>query len=420
MKKLASVLLVYLICFLMYSIFSYSLTAPNLVLSSWQPYWRFQTWMWATFFNNRFLLTYAYAGLISLLTGVYFFLIQQKNLTAVSKKISITYFFILISVLLLASNALSYDIFNYIFNARMILIYHANPHVHAALEYSFDLWTRFMHNTHTPAPYGYGWTVLSLIPYLFGMGKFLLTWISFKIFSALSILLLWITYVKLTPQKPNNLSTWLILLNPLLLIEVVGNSHNDLWMMVPAMVSFLILSRSKKLSIQWPQIGTSLFLLLLSISIKYATFVIGPIWLLLVFNRMKWFTTQKRLIRLSNLTIAFWPFFCSLLLFLPLLTSQSQQFHPWYLSWILVWIPLFSQPPDSSKSIVETKLYALQNLWKSAIIALSISSLFRYLPYLLVGEYTSNVLLFQKYITWLPFIGFLLFVSIYQKYSHRA
>ncbi len=45
-------------------VFSFGLTDPNLVLSSWQPYWQFQQWSWKTFFLNREVLVATYVLLL--------------------------------------------------------------------------------------------------------------------------------------------------------------------------------------------------------------------------------------------------------------------------------------------------------------------------------------------------------------------
>jgi hypothetical protein len=70
---------------------------------------------------------------------------------------------------------------------------------------------------------------------------------------------------------------------------------------------------------------------------------------------------------------------------LPLLTARSQQFHPWYLSWVLVWIPLHKK-----------------TMWSWWVLILSLSSLFRYIPWLLNDGFSDAILLQQKGITWIP------------------
>ncbi len=419
----------YSLLLLVYAIYSYSMTAPNLVLSSNPVYWRFQTYMWETFFNNRPLLTYTYVVLITMIFGVYYILI--KRITDCGLRVSnrksyfvnrIIVVLLAIAPLVLAINALSYDVFSYIFNAKMVTYYHANPHVSVALDYYYDDWTRFMHNTHTPAPYGYGWTVLSLLPYSLGLGKFLLTLISFQLFGVVSYLLLVVSYWK-SKLKTNNQQLIAVLANPLLLIEVIGYFHNDLWMLIPAIFSFLLIKDMPNTRYEIRKIVLSLLLLLISISIKLVTVVLLPLWLLIIFypyirKLLNWYAG-----RLVDLVVNNWSLVASLLLFIPLLTVRSQQFHPWYLTWVLVWLPFIDQqktPQRTTRNEQRISDYGLwipklfdfaKPIWINSILVLSFSSMLRYLPYLWYGEHTDYSLMLQKLITWIPFIVFLILES---------
>ncbi len=115
----------------------------------------------------------------------------------------------------------SYDVFNYLFNAKMVWIYQVNPHIHAAIEFSRDPMLRFMQNVHTPAPYGYGSTALSLIPGLTWFTKnFTISFWAMKLFvTSFWLGQLWITKKlvnKLFPHEPWRF--WLLALNPLVLV----------------------------------------------------------------------------------------------------------------------------------------------------------------------------------------------------------
>ena len=134
-NKLSRCLLLYFLLLVIYTIFSYSLTAPNLVLNSWPPYWRFQTWMWNNFFNNRQLLTYSYLILLVSLFMTYFRIIKIWPKT---RKMTWWLPLLITSPLILSNNALSYDVFNYIFNAKMVVVYQANPHLQMALSFATD------------------------------------------------------------------------------------------------------------------------------------------------------------------------------------------------------------------------------------------------------------------------------------------
>ncbi len=377
----------------LYSVWSYSLTDPNLIISNWEPYWNWQKWMWSTFFLHADLLTRTFVVLGSGLFVGYGLLLRHLAQHPKPVQSHHRWWWLLVIIPLFVSyNALSHDVFNYLFNAKMVAIYEANPHVKVALEFPLDDWLRFMHNTHTPAPYGYGWTLISVLPFLAGMGKFLSSWLLFRAMSILSLGGLYWALQLAAKKLHRPLTTWslgVLFLNPLLLIEIISNSHNDIWMMAPAVAALGLvgpLSASSRAG-SWWRVGLSGVLLAFSISIKFSTLALTPLWLLLLISQLPLTQFTKRLLRQEWLT-SNWPFLASLLLFPLLVLSRSQQFHPWYLLWVLVWIPLFNHRSR------------WQNWWRTWLLALSVSSFFRYVPWLLAGGFEGNVFYQQKLVTW--------------------
>lgn len=384
-----------------YSIFSYALTDPNLVITSWAPYWQFQQWIWEVLFKNPMLLTSIYTVLIIGFFSVYFCGIRYLQTEKAENRYFFLHLILALSPLFLSYNALSHDVFNYMFNAKMVVLFQANPHIQTALEFGSDTWTRFMHNTHTPAPYGYGWTVFSLIPYSLGFHKFLPTWFIFKALAWISYFLLFIALKKLTEKLgKKSLSvenTWLIFANPLLFIEILSNLHNDLWMLVPAVFSLVFILKKPAKNL-WLSLFLSALFLGFSISTKLATIVLLPFW---IFWAVNWIPrAASYFASLKNLSFLF-PFFISVALFIPLFTIRSQQFLPWYLLWSLIWLPF---TPFLS--------------WKKLIVALSLSSLLRYLPWLWTGGFDGSVISDQKMITWVGGGLFFLLISFFFS-SHK-
>jgi len=390
-----------------YAIFSYALTDPNLVLSQWGPYWQFQLWMWENLFHNAGLTTGLYAGLMLLLFAVFAQILSKLDSVTARTRVVILAYVLMISPLLFSYNALSHDVFNYIFNARMVVEYGLDPHQQVALEFD-DTWTRFMHNTHTAAPYGYGWTGLSLVPYMLGFGYFSLTWMGFRMFSLLGLLLAGWVLQKLSRSMTGRERTLremaFFFLNPLVLIELLSNTHNDIWMLIPALAAFtLVWKLSVERSRRWLYVLSALIMFVFSISIKFTTLVWIPV-LMLVFvqqvlvsqlllrgldripllwvrNRAEWIA--RRVLSWINQRFVWLPSVSAVLAFLPLFTDRSQQFHPWYLVWSLIWIPFLT------KSWIGRVL-----------IVFSVSSMLRYLPWLYYGNYTSDVLALQRITTW--------------------
>lgn len=262
----------------------------------------------------------------------------------------------------------------------MVLIYHSNPHIHTALEFSGDPLLRFMNNTHTTAPYGYLWTALSLLPYLLGLNKFLLTFFAFKFFALLALLLALLISEKFF-KKVNYRQLAIFFFNPLVLIEVVSSAHNDLWMLVPALLAVYLANNLGQQ--KWLKILSIIALMTFSILIKYSTLALVP---LILYSLLK-----DKLGRLGKLNL--WQYqyeLMSLALFVPLLTERSRQFLPWYLLWPLIFVPL-----------VKNKW------WRNLLIVFSLSSLLRYLPWFYLipwmsfGMDTSAQIIWEKAITWL-------------------
>lgn len=386
-------IIIYGLILAVYAWWTWILTAPNLILSHWQPYWQWQTWMWSTFYSQRNLITGLFLLLVVALFALFLLIVKKERFLSL-KNFALAWV-IVITPLLFSFNALSFDVFNYLFNAKMVAVYQANPHQKVALDFSFDPWTRFMHNTHTAAPYGYGWTAISLLPYYLGMEKFTPAWMLSRIFNLLvmvAFLLLVIALQKKVTEKNNWQKIALFFFNPLVLIELISNMHNDLWMMLPALGAIYCLYQTPKDKIKnaWPKISrilASILLLCLSFSIKFATVALMPVFLFLFFD---FFKKEK-----SSWWIKIKPFIfdlAAILMFLPLLTVRSQFFHPWYLLWSLAFMPF-----------IKTKVV------KFSLLVLSFSSLLRYIPVLLANGFETYTLLYQQIITFVPLLLYLSF-----------
>ncbi len=419
-------LLLFFLVLVGYALWSYGLTDPNLVLLDWSPYWQFQQWAWQTLFHNRPLQTTLYVLLVGALFVIYSWitwLLRKLDLPITNIKhllLAFCIYCVVVSPLFISYNALSHDVFNYIFNARMVVKYQANPHQDVALKYNYDPWTRFMHNTHTPAPYWYGWTAVSIFPYLLGFGKFVVVWFNFRLFALLSLfiygLIIW-SWQKQQKQTPKLWQFAFFFLNPLIIIEIISNAHNDLWMMAPALLAFLLMLKQPK-STTWTII--SLGCLLFSISTKYATLILLPLWLILLkFQDPKRgvFSIFTKIINSSWHKLI--PWLISGLLFLPLLSDRSRWFLPWYLIWALSLTPLLVSEVWTSDlrrinisflDKIGSRSLLWGKYWIFWLLALSLSSLFRYVPWLWQGEYSQKITTEEIIITWL---GGLLYFGLF-------
>ena len=405
------VFIAFFITLLFYACFSYIFTDKNLVLTSHPLYWETQTYLWQNLSGNAVLLCVVLVLIITILCICYFFLLKKL------KKNSQNFWLYLaiISPLFFSYNALSHDIFNYLFNAKMVLVYQQNPHLVSALEFAdIDTWVRFMHNVHTAAPYGYGWTALSLIPSTLGFGKFTLTLLSFRVFTLFGLAFLYYSLQHLSPtlnkRRLHQHELALVFLNPLFLIEIISNYHNDIWMMAPAVLSISILLRTFTANLprknQVTHFSIAVLFLLVSISIKLVTVVLVPFFA--VAGMVLFFLPNNRwsrylavipthfISKIQEKVFTTLPTLLVIAFFLPLLTLRSQQFLPWYLIWSLVWLP-----------------FVKNTTVKNTILIFSVTSLFRYVPWIYNSfEYSSAVLSQQKMITWsIPLLYLALKVS---------
>ncbi|MEX0895704.1 MAG: hypothetical protein WDZ94_02075, partial [Patescibacteria group bacterium] len=92
---------------------------------------------------------------------------------------------------------------------------------------------------------------------------------------------------------------------------------------------------------------------------------------------------SERIINWLQRLVVWIPFSASILAFIPLLTARSQLFHPWYLTWSLIWLPFMKM-----------------TLWTKVLLVFSFSSLLRYLPWMYYGGYSDQVFLYQQLMTW--------------------
>jgi hypothetical protein len=224
--------------------------------------------------------------LFLLLFAIYPFLVLQAS--RLSRLILIGLLFFAFSY-----NAFSYDLFNYMFDARIVTKYGLNPYQSldsaqmqfnifqfntqdgrpTALDFPDDEWTRFMHWTHRPFPYGPGWLLVSIIPSFLGFQKFLLTFLLFKFLFLIAYLLsCWSIYrIILCLHQDRTLAFQAVALyafQPLVLIDGLLSPHLDNFMGAFALLAIFLTLQGRWL--------LSVFALLFSASIKFATLIYFP------------------------------------------------------------------------------------------------------------------------------------------------
>jgi hypothetical protein len=303
----------------------------------------------------RPMSTYLYAAIIVIMTIAYFWLIRVAQSGRMTSRVLFRMVIATALILVVSYPAFSYDFFNYLFTSRTVLLYHANPYAVVPLSYSgVDPYLNFMRWTHLTSAYTPVWIFVSLFPYLAGANFFITEVISFKAFLGLSYVVtawgIWRVQQK-DGEKEAVLSAAFFAFNPLVIIEALVSSHNDIAMMAVAILAML-LAHKKTLSF---------FLLSVSVSLKMMTFFLIPSLL---------FSWNKKLA-------------CAGMIVGLIMVSFTREPLPWYMVWV---IPFASLIPKKNWLIY-------------AVIGASLGFLVRYMPYLYLGNWDPPAMYWKNMLT---------------------
>lgn len=344
-------------------LFFYSFTQVDLGLtlsriSVWQ---RIQQFFQFIGYFNRPLSTGIFLFLLFLFFFLFlttFYLTSKKELT---RKEIYNIIFWVSGILFFSYNAFSYDLFNYIFDAKIVTFYKQNPYFHKALDYPSDPMLSFMHWTHRAYPYGPVWLGLTIPLSYVGLGYFLPTLYFFKLIAAASYLGSVFLLEKLIARlgvKNVLLGIVFFALNPLVLVEFLVSAHNDIVMMFLAILSLYLLFEKR--------FFLSIASFLASVGIKFVTIFLLPFYLWIFYAQIKNKTGYYRII------------FYSLLFFMIIpvvLASYRTNFQPWYLVYFLPFAAL----------LIDRYFVLIPS------VLISFSSLLLYLPFLYLGNWNSPV-----------------------------
>ncbi len=360
-------LIAYFLTLLFLTIYSYSQIDLNLTLSSNQTYQFFQNQLIQLGYFNRPISTLIYLLLLLLFFSFYLiFLYQVKHKKLIRKDI---FQLIVIScvILLFSYPAFSHDLFNYMFDARIVTKYHLNPYYYSALDFPDDLWIRFMHWTHRVYPYGPLWLLITLPLSYLGYGKFVLTLVFFKLFFVIFHLgNTYIIYKLLTRINPKYSLYGVVFyaLNPLVIFESLVSPHNDVVMLFFLLLTiYLVVAKRNRL--------LAIISLLFSGAVKFTTLVLLPLFLIPNKSYKVWL----------KLTLFF--------LILPVLIQTIyREPYPWY---FIILIGVGALIGDSINISI-------------MLSVLTFGLLLRYAPYLYYGDYSKTVSLWQTWLFLFPFI----------------
>lgn len=352
-------LLLYPLVLLVYGVYSYSQVTPNLVLSSNALFWQFQQAMWQLGYHQRPLSTYLFIGCVLASFLAYGLLLQRIKKGLVSKTLFVLQFALCVVALLPSYPALSNDIFNYLMNAKMMHVYNASPYMHAAWDFPQEPWLSFMMNIHTTTPYGYVWTGMGYILYMLALGDLQLGMILFRLLAVASVAAIGWSIWMMSPKKKRMLLTGFFVFNPLVMLEAINNTHNDITMMAFLLVGLALYFRYKHTSFLK---ATSALLLgwILSVYTKLVTVILPSVVALyyLVRKKIPWFNAAD---------------YGAWLLVVAMFADGSKRFFSWYLLWALSLSPL-----SQSK------------FTKQVLLLFSFTGMLSYMFFISSGEYSKE------------------------------
>lgn len=311
-------------------LYTYSQIDLNLTLSSNQGYQQIQRMLIELGYFQRPLSTWIYFLLLTglcCMQGFILYACQKKMLSWQQVIVGIFCVYIIAS---LSYPAFSHDLFNYMFDARIITHYNLSPYEYKALDFPEDSWVRFMHWTHRYYPYGPFWLVLTVPLSWLGLGKFTLTLGLFKVFffvsSVMNVYLLYNILKKLKRKNPLIILV-VYAMNPLIMTESLMSPHIDSVMWTFTLISFrLILENKKKAS--W-------IFMLLAGGIKYISLIYIPLLL-----RTSWIKQKYYFHILCTLTC---------LILIPIMLLREA--YPWYIIPVIGFALLSGSPLLSAVSV---------------------------------------------------------------------
>ena len=339
---------------------------------------------------NRPLSTYIYAALLALLFGFYFYFLKLTVKKKLEKKTFWKIILVTAGFLVFSYNAFSYDLFNYIFDAKIFTHYHMNPYFHKALDFSGDPMLSFMRWTHRVYPYGPVWLIMTIPLSYLGLNFFIPTFFLFKILIASSYLgSLYFIGKILRKIKPDRETFGMVFfgLNPLVIIECLVSTHLDIVMIFFALFATYNLVNKKYLF--------AVVLLFVSIGVKFSSVFLLPVFFVVIFLQIK-----RKKINWDKVFV--WSFILTCLTVI-FASVYSGNFQPWYL--IL---------PFSYALFASHKYYIF-----IAVISTSIFALSTYMPYLYLGNYDPPVPQVFNIIYWTALIITIITILFYY-FKHKS
>lgn len=357
------VIWLYALVLLATGIYSYFLIDPNITFFQ-SPIWvQFRDWAVYLGYYRRDISWITYLILLILLFIFHFIFVKKHKHSSA----------ILIAGMIAIIGCISYpffshDLFNYLFDARILTHYGKNPYMYMALDFQGDLWTRFMHWTHRTYPYGPTFLPLTLIPSFLGWGKFSITFLLYKLMNGslyfLAVYLL---------NKKNKKEAIFFATHPLIIIEGIINAHNDMIAVSLGLIGIYLLEKKYHI---WSRV-----LFLLSVGIKYIT---APA---LGFGFMKQNKLYLKFLLIAQIILIFY-------------LCYKMEIQPWYFLSLFIFLPYFG-------GFIEK------------LSILFVGLLLSYYPFIRFGDWTAKTVYMKREIAYIFFILNCVYLGIMFLYERR-
>lgn len=242
--------------------------------------------------------------LISLTYIFLFFWIKDKKITNHQFKVVILFTVVFSLILIFAQPTSSIDIFHNFYKVKSFSFYGLNPF---AVSTTIDC--QNSPSTYTcvneQMTYGPLWLLISILPGFITSYTLVASIFLFKIFLAIvNFALIFLVYkiLEKIADSYKYFGTFLFAWNPLILFETINNGHNDIVMIFFLVLAVYFFIVEKKMLV--------LPMVVLSILIKYITFIFFPIFYILLLRKYpsikeKIYFTIKNVILVFGLLILF-------------------------------------------------------------------------------------------------------------------
>ena len=340
------------IALLLYSFTQVDLSLTLSQVSIWQG---IQKFFQQIGYFNRPLSTVLFLVIIGCMFALYGITLSLIRKNIIDRKLLWKIIIATSVILFFSYNAFSYDLFNYIFDAKIFTHYGQNPYEYKALDFPSDPMLSFMHWTHRTYPYGLTWLGLTVPLSFIGFGYFLLTFYLFKLLMTGSLILSAIVIEKISRKMQFNSSFAVaaFALNPLVLVESLVSAHNDIVMMALGLFGIYMFLEKRHI--------VSLAGIIGSIFIKYATVLIIPAIIARGFFKVS--TTTFFYILIVSMAVSIF------------LATYRTNFQPWYLLYVLPFA-----------AFVQNKYFVM-----IPVFIISIAALLQYVPFLYLGNWNPPV-----------------------------